>query len=93
MSEMQLESGPRGIRHSQRVSVGVRFALWLLRCYKRTLSPLLTRLGVRCRFYPTCSDYAALAIQKYGFLRGSKKAVNRLFRCRPDCEASCIDYP
>lgn len=36
-----------------------------------------------CRFYPTCSEYAALAIERYGLIKGSYKALGRLLRCHP----------
>ena len=55
-------------------------ALWLLRLYKITLSPLL---GTSCRFYPTCSDYARDAIQKFGFFKGSYLMIKRLLKCHP----------
>lgn len=51
-----------------------------LEAYKRWLSPLLPRA---CRFSPTCSEYARLAIMKHGLLRGSGRAVGRLLRCQP----------
>jgi uncharacterized protein len=54
--------------------------LWLLRGYKRALSPLFLP---SCRYVPTCSDYAAEAIERYGALRGSMMAVGRLLRCHP----------
>ncbi len=52
----------------------------LLAAYKRWLSPLLPPA---CRFTPTCSDYARLAILKHGLLRGGAKAAWRLLRCHP----------
>ena len=52
----------------------------LLRLYKVAVSPLL---GNRCRFYPSCSDYAREAIQYHGAARGSYLAVKRLCRCHP----------
>lgn len=52
----------------------------LLRFYKLAVSPLL---GMRCRFYPSCSDYAREAIQYHGAARGSYLAVKRLCRCHP----------
>ncbi len=55
-------------------------ALFLIRAYQLTLSPLL---GSRCRYYPTCSAYAREAIERYGFLRGASLGVRRLFRCHP----------
>ncbi len=45
----------------------------------------------RCRFEPSCSEYAELALQKYGFIKGSKKALNRLKRC--NINNGGIDYP
>jgi putative membrane protein insertion efficiency factor len=48
--------------------------------YQATLSPLL---GPRCRYYPSCSQYAKEAVLKYGALRGSWLAAGRLARCHP----------
>ena len=53
----------------------------LIRCYKKVISPLKGK-GV-CRFYPTCSTYAIQALSKYGFLRGSWKAIKRILKCHP----------
>ena len=58
-------------------------ALFLLRAYKYVISPLLPP---SCRFTPTCSQYAAEAIAKYGFLKGSALALKRLSRCHPFSE-------
>lgn len=59
-----------------------RLLLLLLRLYKRTLSPLL---GPRCRFHPSCSDYARIALLRFGPLRGSALAIWRILRCQPLC--------
>jgi len=55
-------------------------ALALLRAYKRFISPLLPPA---CRFYPTCSEYAAQAIAKHGLARGGILAAKRLAKCHP----------
>ena len=54
--------------------------LALLRLYKVCLSPLL---GPRCRFFPSCSDYARDAIVLHGACKGSSFAVRRLCKCHP----------
>ena len=55
--------------------------VWLLvRLYQFVLSPIL---GGQCRFHPTCSNYALDALAKYGFLRGTLKAVIRVLKCHP----------
>ena len=54
--------------------------------YKYTLSPFLhTVAGVpgACRFQPTCSEYAALAVSEYGATRGGWMALRRILRCHP----------
>ncbi|RMH16183.1 MAG: membrane protein insertion efficiency factor YidD [Acidobacteria bacterium] len=61
----------------------------LLRLYKRLVSPLLPRA---CRFAPTCSEYAVLALRKHGVLRGGALAVGRLLRCHP-LHPGGIDLP
>jgi putative membrane protein insertion efficiency factor len=57
-----------------------RGLLALLSIYKKLVSPLL---GPRCRYYPSCSDYAGQAIQRYGILRGLVLSGWRLMRCNP----------
>ncbi len=52
----------------------------LLRFYKRFLSPALPSA---CRFVPTCSEYMAEAVEKYGAARGVWLGIRRLLRCHP----------
>jgi putative membrane protein insertion efficiency factor len=54
--------------------------LLLLRGYKRLISPMLLPA---CRYVPTCSEYAAEAVEQFGVLRGGAKAVLRILRCHP----------
>lgn len=55
-------------------------ALWLIRGYKRFVSPMMPP---SCRYYPTCSAYGYEAIGRYGILRGGRMAVWRVLRCNP----------
>ncbi len=48
--------------------------------YQRVFSPLL---GQRCKYYPSCSQYAVQAVEKFGILRGLALAGWRLLRCNP----------
>jgi len=65
-------------------SMAVGVVLLMLRLYQRVLSPLLSALpGSGCRFYPSCSEYAAQAVTRYGVLRGGARAARRLCRCHP----------
>jgi putative membrane protein insertion efficiency factor len=51
-----------------------------IRVYQRAISPALPR---RCKYYPSCSEYAVQAIRSYGILRGLVLAAWRLLRCNP----------
>ena len=55
-------------------------ALFLLRTYKRFISPLLPPM---CRFEPTCSIYMMHAMEKYGLTGGIWLGLRRLVRCHP----------
>lgn len=52
----------------------------VLLAYKRWISPLLPR---SCRFAPTCSEYARLAVLRHGALTGGVRAAGRVLRCHP----------
>lgn len=57
-----------------------RLLLRMIRLYQRHISP---GLPPRCRFIPTCSQYAAEAITRYGAAKGGWLAVKRFLRCHP----------
>ncbi|HEX4031589.1 MAG TPA: membrane protein insertion efficiency factor YidD [Terracidiphilus sp.] len=61
-----------------------RLLLAILAFYKRWLSPAVHALSPGgCKYLPTCSEYAAIAITTHGPLRGSALALWRLLRCHP----------
>lgn len=67
-----------------------RLLLFLIAVYKRLLSPLL---GSQCRFHPTCSTYARVAIARFGPVRGMLMAVWRILRCQPLCAGGLDPVP
>ncbi|MCR8908128.1 MULTISPECIES: membrane protein insertion efficiency factor YidD [Atopobiaceae] len=62
------------------MAAGARAALAALRFYQRRISPLF---GARCIYTPTCSEYAAQAVRRYGAVRGCWLALRRILRCHP----------
>ena len=71
-------------------TLAVRTALGLLRAYKVLISPYFTG---SCRFLPSCADYAAIAVERHGVVRGSWLAARRLARCHPLCAAGHDPVP
>jgi putative membrane protein insertion efficiency factor len=80
---------PAGETGGARGTFWTRWLVALLAAYKRWLSPLLPR---SCRFSPTCSEFAQLALLKYGFWRGSALGAGRILRCHP-LHPGGIDLP
>ncbi|SHE86509.1 hypothetical protein SAMN05444392_10443 [Seinonella peptonophila] len=57
-----------------------RFALGMIHIYRRYLSPLKPPV---CRFYPTCSQYGLIAIERHGFWLGGWYTLKRIAKCHP----------
>ncbi|MEJ0086111.1 MAG: membrane protein insertion efficiency factor YidD [Pseudomonadota bacterium] len=69
----------------------MRFVLkFLIRGYQLAISPLF---GPRCRFYPSCSQYAMEAIETHGALRGIWLTIKRISRCHPFHEGGFDPVP
>lgn len=54
--------------------------LFLIDVYRRYISPLKSPC---CRYIPTCSEYAMIAVERYGAARGGWLALKRVLRCHP----------
>lgn len=67
-----------------------RFLSLLIVLYQRALSPFL---GDRCRFYPSCSEYAREALARHGAWRGLWLSLRRVSRCHPGCEGGYDPVP
>jgi putative membrane protein insertion efficiency factor len=70
-----------------------RGAVGLIHAYQATLSPLYDRMGVQCRFTPTCSHYGETSIRQFGLVRGGWLAARRVVRCGPWTPAGTVDPP
>ncbi|MBQ5995632.1 MAG: membrane protein insertion efficiency factor YidD [Clostridia bacterium] len=57
-----------------------RAAIRLIKFYQKRISPLFPP---QCKYYPTCSQYAVTAIERFGLLKGGLLAVWRILRCNP----------
>ena len=60
-----------------------KIMIHIIDIYKKMISPIISARGYHCKFYPTCSEYAKQAIQKYGIFKGTVLAVKRVIRCNP----------
>lgn len=61
-----------------------------IRFYRYVISPVL---GPRCRFFPSCSEYAEEAFKTHGVLAGSYLTAHRLLRCHPFCKGGLDPVP
>lgn len=70
----------------------VQIYIGLLFLYKKFISPTWSKYA-RCKFYPTCSEYSRICVEKYGLNKGLKMTFKRLSKCRIGNYDSCIDIP
>jgi uncharacterized protein len=68
---------------SLQTAAAERLTLGAIGFYRAHGSSVMRRLGGECRFQPSCSRYAELAVQKYGVMRGLMKTGVRIARCNP----------
>ena len=61
-------------------SLIINIFIFFIRIYQRILSPLL---GPKCRFTPSCSQYAVIALRRFGLIKGGWLMVKRVLKCHP----------
>ncbi len=89
MSRHVEPSPRRGVLHGV-ARAPRRLLVLAIRAYQRFLSPLTPPT---CRFYPSCSQYAVIAIERHGIWRGARLAAWRLLRCNPWNPGGVDDVP
>jgi len=67
-----------------------RVFIVIIRAYQYALSPML---GQRCKYYPSCSNYAIEALRVHGVLRGVALAAWRVLRCNPFSDGGVDPVP
>jgi uncharacterized protein len=80
--------GARSWQVAKRIPIAV--LVGLIRGYQRFISPMT---GPTCKYYPSCSQYALVAVRRHGVLRGGRLAVWRLLRCNPWSNGGVDDVP
>ena len=60
-----------------------RLFIGIIKIYKKTISPILSYFGIKCKYYPTCSEYTMQAIEKYGIIKGYFLGIKRILKCNP----------
>ena len=59
------------------------FFINIINYYQKNISPWLEEKNIKCKYYPTCSEYTKQAIEKYGVIKGSLLGVARIVKCNP----------
>ena len=68
----------------------IKLILLIIKGYQLAISPLI---GPRCRFAPTCSQYALESFEKHGFVRGLVLSLKRISKCHPFHAGGIVEVP
>ena len=60
-----------------------KICIFILRIYQKYISPIMVHYNIKCKYFPTCSEYTKQAIEKYGAFYGSFLGIKRIFKCNP----------
>ena len=60
-----------------------KIIIFIINGYQKHISLWLGNRGIKCKYYPTCSQYTKQAVEKYGALKGSIIGLKRIIRCNP----------
>ncbi len=60
-----------------------KFFIKIINLYQKKISPVLSKNGINCKYYPSCSEYMKQAIEKYGCIKGIFLGIIRILKCNP----------
>ena len=60
-----------------------KILIFFINIYQKHISSLISKGGIHCKFYPTCSEYTKRAVEKYGVIKGGTKGIIRILKCNP----------
>lgn len=60
-----------------------KIIIFLLKKYKKIISPIISNCGIHCKYHPTCSEYMMQAVEKYGVIKGGLLGTKRILKCNP----------
>lgn len=60
-----------------------KIMIYVINFYQKYISKWLETKNIKCKFYPTCSEYTKQAISKYGVIKGTFLGIRRILKCNP----------
>ena len=60
-----------------------KLCIYLIELYQKSISKIIESQNIKCKFYPSCSEYTKQAIEKYGVFRGGIYGIKRILKCNP----------
>ena len=60
-----------------------KICIKIIEFYQKHISQFLETKNIRCKYYPTCSEYTKQAIEKYGVIKGGFLGIKRILKCNP----------
>jgi uncharacterized protein len=81
------------LRRAPSEQLVTRVAVGAIHIYQGTLSPMYRRMGLQCRFTPTCSHYGEVCVRQFGVARGGWMAMKRVLKCGPWTPMGTVDLP
>jgi len=58
-----------------------KILIFFIKIYQKYISPINSHYNIKCKFFPTCSEYTRQAIEKYGALKGILLGIRRIIKC------------